>query len=142
MFDTVIKYLEALSNGEARGFNAEERNLAIAALFYHMIAADGVVLAEEKAQFRKILADQFDLSETRLEALVDQARSQDKYFSGLFPLTAIINRSCNECEKIEIIDQLLALAGADGELHVLELSLIENVAELLRLPRPRLPNAA
>ena len=142
MFDTVIKYLEGLSSGEVSAFNTDERNLAIAALFYHMIAADGVVRALEKQQFKTILKQRLDLSEDTLEALIGKARSEDQAFSGLFPLTAIINQTCTDEQKTEIINQLMALARSDGELHPLELDLVENVAELLKLPRSDIPNAA
>jgi uncharacterized tellurite resistance protein B-like protein len=134
MFDRVIQYLESLSTGEARGFADEDRNLAVAALFYHMIAVDGIVKPIEKIRFHSLLEEKFGLSEERLASFSEMASEADLRSSGLFPFTSIINYECTMAEKIEIVEQLKLLAKSDGECHPLEAQLIINVAELLKLP--------
>ncbi len=142
MFDTVIQYLESLSAGEAKQFSADERNLAIAALFYHMIAVDGVIKPVEKMRFGNILEKRFGLTTDTLAAFSARASDADMRSSGLFPFTSIINHECSRLEKIEIIEQLKSLAQADGECHPLEAQLIRNVEELLKVNSDGEKNAA
>ena len=134
MFDKVIQYLESLSAGEAVGFADEDRNLAVAALFYHMIAVDGIIKPIEKVRFHSLLEENFGLTAERLATFSDKASEADLRSTGLFPFTSIINHECTMAEKFEIVEQLRSLAQSDGECHPLEAQLIRNVAELLKLP--------
>ena len=133
MFDKVIQYLESLSAGNTDGFAAEDRNLAIAALFYHMIAVDGVIKPVEKMRFNDLLVMKFNLSIETLAGLSSRATETDLQSAGLFPFTSIINHACTRAEKIEIIEQMKSLARSDGECHPLEALLIQNIEELLKL---------
>ncbi len=142
MFETVVRYLESLAAGEATGFAADDRNLAIAALFYHMIAADGVVKPVELMRFHDVLEKKFDLSIGMLEAFSARAEEADLQSSGLFPFTSIINHSCNRAEKVKIVEQMRLLAQSDGVCHPLEAQLIQNVEELLKLSGDDEKNAA
>lgn len=134
MFDKVIQYLESLSAGEKVGFADEDRNLAVAALFYHMIAVDGVIKPIEKLQFHSLLEEKFGLTAERLATFSEEASEADLRSTGLFPFTSIINHECVLAEKIEIVEQMKSLAQSDGECHPLEAQLIRNVMELLKLP--------
>jgi uncharacterized tellurite resistance protein B-like protein len=134
MFDKVIQYLESLSAGEAVRFADEDRNLAVAALFYHMIAVDGIIKPIEKVRFHSLLEEKFGLTAKRLAKFSDKASEADLRSAGLFPFTSIINHECTLAEKLEIVEQMRSLAQSDGECHPLEAQLIRNVAELLKLP--------
>ncbi|MEM7302997.1 MAG: TerB family tellurite resistance protein [Pseudomonadota bacterium] len=142
MFDVVIQYLERMSDGEARGFDQKDRNLAIAALFYHLMAIDDIIHPDEVERYREVLVRRFGISGDRLNDMMDEARSTEAQFSGLFPLTTIINHECDEAQKQSILAQMMDLAGSDGEFHPLELEMIFNTAELLKLPTPQISNAA
>lgn len=107
--------------------------MAIAALFYHMIAVDGVVKPVEKIRFLEILELRFGLSAERLAEFGARAKDTDLLSSGLFPFTSIINHECSVVEKIEIVTQMKLLARSDGECHPLEAQMIRNVEELLKL---------
>ncbi len=134
MFDRVIQYLESLGAGKVDSFATEDRNLAVAALFYHMIAVDGVVKPIEKLQFHSLLEKKFGLTAERLARFSEKATEMDLRSSGLFPFTSIINHECSYEEKLEIVEQMRNLAQSDGECHPLESQLIRNVEELLKLP--------
>ena len=133
MFDKVIQYLESLSAGKSHGFAADDRNLAIAALFYHMIAVDGIIKPVEKMRFHEILEQKFGLGSNQLAAFSLRASEADLRSSALFPFTSIINHECTLAEKAEIVQQMKTLAQSDGECHPLEAQLIENIEELLKL---------
>lgn len=136
MFGTVVKFLEDLASGEAMNFERDDRNLAIAALLYHMVTIDGVVKPSEIQRFRQILSDRFGLRASRLDGLIDKARLEDREFSGLFPLTSIINHECSDAQKAGIVDQMMQLAVADGELKEAEAHLLRSVSQLLKIPLP------
>ena len=51
MFDRVMAWLEA-KDAQALPFADNDVRVAVAALWYHMIAVDGVVTQDERNQFR------------------------------------------------------------------------------------------
>ncbi len=133
MFKRVVEFLESLGAGEVDRFDADDRNLAIAALFHHMIAVDGVIKPIEKVRFNAVLEEKFGLTPEKLLDFSARASKEGLQSSSLFPFTSIINRECNRAEKLEIVTQLEMLARSDGEWHPLEAGLVRNVAELLKV---------
>ncbi len=141
MFKRVVEFLESLGAGEAERFGADDRNLAIAALFHHMIAVDGVIKPIEKVRFNAVLEEKFGLTSEKLLDFSARASHEGLQSSSLFPFTSIINRECSRAEKIEIVTQLEMLARSDGEWHPLEAGLVKNVAELLKVSPVEAENA-
>ncbi|MEE9375106.1 MAG: TerB family tellurite resistance protein [Rhizobiaceae bacterium] len=134
MFDRVMQWLEADGADHERGFNTEDIRLSIAALYYHMIAVDGVVTVEELRHLRGVLREQFLLDDKQIAHLANKGEAMDKSSAGIFPFTVILNRELEEQERKEVYDQLLTLAKADGVLHSLEEAMLDHVKFLLQLP--------
>lgn len=133
MFDRVMAWLEADASVSDQGFSSDTVRLAIASLFYHMIAADGVVRNSEKDRMRHLLKERFELSDERLDRLEGEAQKMDQDTAGLFPFTVVLNRELTEAERRKVLDQLDILALVDGELHPYEDVVLGHVKKLLQL---------
>ena len=134
MFDRIIAALEDDGINRANGtYEKQDIVAAVAALYFHMIAADGVVTMDEIAHFRQLLHEQFDLSPDELDQVVTQGAQEQRDSPGLFPFTAILNRELDGQEKANILLKLQELANADGTLDPLEAEMLAHVSRLLRL---------
>lgn len=133
MFDRVMHWLESDPAGHDAGFDEHDVRVAIAALFYHMIAIDGVVKENECAQMRALLTKKFSLSENQLKLLSKEGEDRDRSSAGLFPFSIILNRELPVEERVQVIRQLSELAEVDGEIHPLEASMIEHMRALLKV---------
>lgn len=133
MFDRVMDWLEAEPEGHEEGFGDHDTQVCVAALFYHMIAVDGVVTVAELKRLRDLLGERYALDDSQLGALTREGEVSDRESAGLFPFTVILNREMELGERRKVYDQLTTLAMADGELHELERDMLEHVRALLKL---------
>lgn len=134
MFDRIIAAFE--DDGINRGNGTYEKRdivAAVAALYFHMIAADGVVTTEEISRFREVLHEQFELGEDELDQVIAQGVEEQRNSPGLFPFTAILNRELDGQERGNILLKLNELANSDGVLDPLEAEMLAHVARLLKL---------
>lgn len=132
MFDRLIKLLE---NDIAGVYTTDplETASAVAALYFHMIAADGVVTTAEIERFRTSLQQQFDLDDEQLNEVVTRGAQEDRASPGLFPFTSIVNSKMDTPAKAEVMRRLHELAGADGQIHETEQDMLAHVERLLLL---------
>ena len=133
MFERVMDWLEAEPDGVSEGFEMHDIQVAVAALFYHMIAIDGVVKPEEARRLKELLKRRFKLESEQIAALAVEGEASDKHSAGLFPFTVILNRELDEKQRKRVFKQLENLAMADGTLHPLEEDMLAHVRNLLKL---------
>ena len=77
MFESLKHWLASL-NEDSKLFNDiqdETLHSALAAVLYHVVAADGQVSKKEKNEFSEILRKEFSLNDTQIEHLYKQAKS-------------------------------------------------------------------
>lgn len=79
MFDALKKLMFGGRNAKeaAAGFSADAKQLAEAALMFHVIAADGVVSSSERKRLSQVLSAEFGLSERDARELIEEARRAD-----------------------------------------------------------------
>ena len=136
MFDRVMDWLETATTEPAtrgKGFGDHDIQVCVAALFYHMVAIDGVVTDEERQQFCDLLAQRYQLDDTRLAQLALDGEESDRRSAGLFPFTVILNRQLDMAQRQLVFDQLQQLARADGVVDDLEQDMLDHVKILLKL---------
>jgi len=136
MFDRVMDWLEAAKtepDGTEPGFGDHDIQICVAALFYHMVAVDGVVTEEERLQLRQILSHRYQLNDMQLAQLAQDGEDSDRQSAGLFPFTVILNRQMDQAQRQQVSDQLEQLALADGVIHDLEQGMLDHVKILLKL---------
>ncbi|MDA8870822.1 TerB family tellurite resistance protein [Rhizobiaceae bacterium] len=136
MFDRIIALLEEGTSDDPASvstYDSADVSAAVAALYYHMISADGVVTTAEIDQFRKLLSEQFNIHGDELNAVVTRGTTEDRSSPGLFPFTAILNREMDEESRRQVLAKLRELAETDGAVDDTEQDMLEHVARLLRL---------
>jgi len=133
MFQRVMDWLADAPDAQDLGFGDHDIQVCVAALFYHMVAIDGVVTEQERDDLEQILSKRFHLDETQIATLAMEGEQSDRDSAGLFPFTVILNRQMDRQERQLVFDQLQQLAMADGEMHELEQSMLNHVAVLLKL---------
>ncbi len=132
MFDRLIKLLEDDIDGVDTSDPLETAS-AVAALYFHMIAADGVMTTDEITRFRSMLQQQFDLNDEQLNEVVTRGAQEERASPGLFPFTSIVNSKMDGPAKAQVMRRLNELAGSDGEVHQTERDMLAHVERLLRL---------
>lgn len=129
MFDRVLSVLGV----SGQDYTAKDVAAAVAALYFHMISADGIIKSEELDEFNKLLGEQFDLSQDELNKIVEKGMQEDRSSPGIFPFTVILNREFDKATREQIVDRLEQLAEIDGEVHPLEGDMLEHVRRLLNV---------
>lgn len=132
MFDILKKFMTDLSVAdEPKAFIHDKKQLAEAALMYHVIAVDGIIRDEEKARMAELLSQQFELSDEEVKSLTIEAKTAEQEAIDLYKFTSILKHALNEEERIKIIEHLWEMVFADGVLHELEDNVVWRIAELL-----------
>ncbi|MGI9366790.1 MAG: TerB family tellurite resistance protein [Rhizobiaceae bacterium] len=136
MFQRVMDWLAEAPDGHEPGFGDHDIRVCVAALFYHMVAVDGVITEKERSDLELLLSQRYNLDPTQIQTLASEGEQSDRESAGLFPFTVILNRQMEEHERQLVFDHLQHLAMADGELHELEQSMLNHISVLLKLTQP------
>ncbi|MCF6321616.1 MAG: TerB family tellurite resistance protein [Rhizobiaceae bacterium] len=135
MLDKLRNFLKKTTEPEddQTGFDATDRQLAQAALMFHVIAADGIVHDEEKTKLQQILEERYELTNSQAQQLIEEARRADSEAIDLYAFTRILKRQLSAEERLELIESLWEMVYADGEIHELEDNVVWRIAELLAI---------
>jgi uncharacterized tellurite resistance protein B-like protein len=133
MFDKLREFLRSVAgeNDRRAAFTRDDPRVAMAALFYHVIEADGVVSANEQETLRTALKDAFDLDEQELKALLEAGQKADDEAVDLYRFTSVLRHAFDAEQRIAFIELLWQLVYADGVRDELEDNIVWRVAELL-----------
>lgn len=133
MLDALRKLLAGAASDEETpsDFIADDKQLAEAALLFHVIAADGIVTDDERQRLSALLSTKYGLSDTETAALVAEAQRADSEAIDLYAFTRTLKRALDADERLALIRHLWEMVYADGELHELEDNIVWRVAELL-----------
>jgi uncharacterized tellurite resistance protein B-like protein len=133
MFDRFQQFLRdfAGEGDRKRALTRDDPRVAMAALFFHVIEADGVVSSGETETLRVALREEYDLSDSELEAIVRAGRKADDEAVDLFRFTSVLKRSLDAEQKVGLIELMWELVYADGIRHELEDNMVWRIAELL-----------
>jgi uncharacterized tellurite resistance protein B-like protein len=108
--------------------------LAAGVLLLEVGSSDFEHHPEEKAAALRALGRAFGLNGQQLEILYEHAvRSADNAVS-LYEFVGVINRECDQAQKMRLLEDLWRVAFADGRLDKYEDNRIRRIAELLHMP--------
>ena len=107
-----------------------EPKLAVAALLVHLAAIDGQVSEAEREALEGTLMDNYDLNQTEVRKLVDEATRQDQESVDFYRFTSALS-SLENSEKLEIIRMMWHVVFADNRNHELEDNMVWRIAELI-----------
>ncbi|MDJ0613096.1 MAG: TerB family tellurite resistance protein [Rhizobiaceae bacterium] len=108
-----------------------QKQLAQAALMYHVIAVDGVIRDEERERLIEVLSSEFEIDEDEAMQLAEEGRDAEHEAIDLYQFTSILKRAFEREECIAIIENLWEMVFADGIVHEMEDNVVWRVAELL-----------
>ena len=134
MLDRFIAFLRNMPEPVARD-RSDDPRVAVAALLYHLMDADGVRDAAEAAQLPDLMSETFGISGAELDDLLEAGEEAEGEAVDLYAFTSVINRHFEHRQKRELIAAMWDLVYADGEVHELEDNIVWRVAELLHVER-------
>lgn len=108
--------------------------LATAALLSEIMRADDNVTDSELNAYKTHLYKQFALSDDELKLLMEEGRTSAEDAVDLVQFTKIINQTCEEEQKRDILEGLWAIAYADNQLAPIEEHTIRRISDLLHVP--------
>lgn len=108
--------------------------LTCAMLMLEMIYVDENADEAEKKVIRRILQQQFGLSEDETEELLELAHEEKLDATSYYKFTSIINENYSQDQKIKLVEQLWEIAYADKTIDRFEEHLVRKLAELLHVP--------
>lgn len=105
--------------------------LATAALMVEMMLDDGETHDAEVNVLKKRLQQTFALSNTETSDLFDLAHSAAKQAVDYHQFTNLIAKNFTQEQKIKVIENLWAIAYADGHLDPYEELMVRRIADLI-----------
>lgn len=108
--------------------------LAAAALLIEVSAADFERHPEERKAVFDALTKVFELDETTVESLMEDADHLVHTATSLYEFTRVLNEHCTHEEKRYLVEQCWRVAYADGHLDKYEDHRIRRLSELLHIP--------
>jgi uncharacterized tellurite resistance protein B-like protein len=131
MFDRLKKLFFAGTAAEEGGYQADDRQLAEAALMFHVISADGVVSENEREAINHRVAARFGLSNEETAELVEAAHRADAEAVDLYRFAKLLKRELDYEQRLNFIRELWEMVFADGVVHEIEDTIVWRVAQML-----------
>ncbi|MBD0413947.1 tellurite resistance TerB family protein [Oryzicola mucosus] len=132
MLDRVFSVLKDLPGGKPeRGGMDDDPRLAVAALMYHVMDADGRRQDSEWESIKHLLAETYGIKGDELKTLIREAVKADQEAIDLYAFTSPIKRHLDAEGRKAFIAMLWDVVYADGVLHEMEDNIIWRVAELI-----------
>ncbi len=112
-------------------FAPDDPRIAVAALCFQVMEADGVVRDAERKKLRAILQEQYDLDEAKLEALIAAGQEAESEAVDYYRFTTDLKRHLDEPAREQLIGILWDIVYADGSRSEMEDHALWRVADLL-----------
>ncbi len=131
MLSKIQSFLQNLVGEDTDEFSPDDLRVAVAALCFQVMEADGTVSRMERDRLREILQDYYDLDAGKLDALLAAGLEAGKEAVDYYRFTTDIRRHLDEDQRVELIGILWDIVYADGERSEMEDHVIWRVADLL-----------
>lgn len=132
MFEIFKKFISDFSEAdEPKAYIHSRKQLAEAALMYHVIAVDGIVKPEEQERMVEVLSKHFEMSEEETASLAEAAEIEELEAIDLYKFTSLLKQNLDEEERLTMIENLWEMVFADGYLHELEDNVLWRISELI-----------
>lgn len=131
MLNRIQSFFQGLAGGHSKDFAPDDPRVAVAALCFQVMEADGSISKSERQKLREILSQHYSLSGSSLEALLDAGREAGTEAVDYYRFTTDIGRHLDETQRIELIGILWDIVYADGDRSEMEDHVIWRIADLL-----------
>ena len=127
----LLKFL-TVTSAEAESVDLEHAlRVATAVLLVEAMRADFLVEESERQRLRDLLESQFQLPESELDALLEQAEADADQLVSLQHVTRLLNENYDQAMKLRVVEMMWQVIFADGEKDHYEEHMIRQVADLL-----------
>jgi uncharacterized tellurite resistance protein B-like protein len=132
MFERFQAFIQNLGAGQpGQEFSPGDPRVALAALCFQVMEADGQVSEDEQQMLRNLLRERYDLSPEQLASLLETGREAGHEAVDYYRFTADLNRHLDPEERVEVLGILWDLVHADGERSEMEDHVIWRIADLM-----------
>jgi uncharacterized tellurite resistance protein B-like protein len=131
MLERLRNFLNDLAPEAEAGFSGDDYRVAAAALFVHLVDADGIVAEAERSTLHRIIRERFGLDGRDAERLLAEARARDAEAVDLYRFTSVLKERLDHADRLRVIEAMWELVFADGTVSELEDNTVWRVAELL-----------
>ena len=132
MFDRLQKFIQTMgTEEEQQQLMRDDPRVAAAALFYHVIDADGVSEASERDKLRQLLEQEYAVDAAELRQLMDAGKRAEDESVDFYSSTSVLKRSLDAEQRVNFIELMWEMVYADGVRNELEENIVWRVAELL-----------
>ena len=125
--------LQAGESPTVASHDADELQVATAALLVEAALMDDHFDAKERSAIQQLLTARFELSEDATEALLETARTRVESASQLFGFTRVVSDRFSQEERVELMEMLWQVAYADGRLDDYEANLMRRISGLIHV---------
>jgi uncharacterized tellurite resistance protein B-like protein len=112
-------------------FAPDDPRIAVAALCFQVMEADGIVQDVEREKLRDILRQQYGLEGEQLDALLRAGQDAENEAVDYYRFTNDLKRHLDEAERQQLVGILWDIVYADGTRSEMEDHAIWRVADLL-----------
>ncbi|OCP11057.1 MULTISPECIES: TerB family tellurite resistance protein [unclassified Ensifer] len=130
MFERLRTFLDGLTGPTARIQHGDPR-VAVIALCFQVMEADGRILASERRKMRAVIKQHYKVDDAALAALIEAGETAESEAIDFYQFTAEIKRHLSEEQRVELVGMLWDIVYADGERSEMEDHVIWRIADLL-----------
>lgn len=112
---------------------AEQLQQACAVLLIEVSKADYEECDNEREAIRASLSNWFELSDIKLNELIELGKDQSKESTSMYPFVKLLNENYQYEQKVELLSKMWQVAYADDEISKYEDFIIRKLADLLHI---------
>ena len=132
MFEKISRFLQDITSDGPRGeTRPDDARVAVVALCYQVMEADGIISDAERKRLRELIGDQYDLNGAGLEDLISAGEEAGSEAVDFYRFTSDVKRHLDEDQRIRLIGLLWDIAYADGSRSEMEDNVVWRISELI-----------
>jgi len=131
MLKAIKSFFEEKISSDKEQDSDHALKLATAALMIEMMLNDGETHEAEEKVLKQRLRETFDLSEDETHELFELGHDEIKEAVDFHQFTTLIAKNFSQPEKIQIIENLWAIAYADNHIDPYEELLVRRISDLI-----------
>lgn len=125
---------EGRASGGAARHEADEVQVAAAALLVEMATLAGAFTGDERERIEAQLRDRFGLDDAELTTLVQTAEERVGRSAELHGFTRQVKDAFSLEERVEMVEMLWQVVYADGVAHPYEANVVRRICGLIYVP--------
>lgn len=132
MLERLQAFFQNLTQGRGNEMiSPDDPRVAVAALCFQVMEADGVIHEAEREKLQQLLREQYGLADEELQALLAAGQRAESEAVDYYRFTSDIKRHLDEEQRLQLLGILWDIVYADGSRSEMEDHVVWRVADLL-----------